>query len=96
MNSPVAFLGRVVRKLVEEGSRAVMVVPVCPGAWWYQELMVWSCRSVDVPDLGFSGVGVGGRCPYPETLRLGGEFGRSGSGTRAFLLPGGPGGPLLM
>ena len=94
VNSPVAFLGRVVRKLVEEGSRAVMVVPVCPGAWWYQELMVWSCRSVDVPDLGSGGVG--GRCPYPETLRLGGEFGRSGSGTRAFLLPGGPGGPLLM
>ena len=53
VNSPVAFLGRVVRKLVEEGSRAVVVVPVCPGTWWYQELEVWCCRLVDVPVLGF-------------------------------------------
>ena len=92
MNSPVAFLGRVVRKLVEERSRAVMVVPVCPAVWWYQELEVWCCRSVDVPVLGYGGLGVGGRCPYPDTFRMGCEFGRDGSGTRVFFLAGVPGG----
>ena len=68
VNSPVAFLGRVVRKLIAERSRAIVVVPICPAVWWYQELEVWSCRSVHVPILGFRGCGVGGRHPYPDAI----------------------------
>ena len=94
VNSPVPFLGRVVRKLIAERSRAIVVVPVCPAVWWYQELEVWSCRSVHVPILGYGGHGVGSRHPYPDTIGLGCEFGRDGSGTRAFLLAGVPGGFL--
>ena len=94
MNSPVAFLGRVVRKLIAERSRAIVVVPVCPAVWWYQELEVWSWRSVYVPILGFGVHGVGSRHPYPDAIGLGCEFGREGSGARAFLLAGVPGGFL--
>ena len=91
LNSPVAFLGRVVRKLVAERARAIMVVPFCPAVWWFQELEVWSRRSVDVPILGFGAHCPGSRCPYPDAVWLGCEFGWEGSGTGAFLLTGVPG-----
>ena len=86
MNSPVAFLGRVVSKLVAERACTIVVVPFCPAVWWFQELTVWSRRSIDVPILGFGDHFPGRRCPYPDAIGLGYEFGREGSGTRAFLL----------